>query len=224
MFVSLCVHKHAHIRTSKCVHSHGELKRFRIDFLLTAGKNRDAGERRRKTRGRGQGKERGSESVAFSVLGRGEWAELSGRVCGQPEAVIGWNANGRLSIWEKSCAGSDGNTFNAHVVLTHWTDQNTCQVTGGGGNNKAHLIMLVPADTSHANTHAWRECKQTQLPVTTRSVSSAETNTGPDHAESVSYQNLPAHSFQETHPNMSTFSEYQLCNHHGDICFFFFFL
>lgn len=89
MFVSLCVHKHAHIRTSKCVHSHGELKRFRIDFLLTAGKNRDAGERRRKTRGRGQGKERGSESVAFSVLGRGEWAELSGRVCGQPEAVIG---------------------------------------------------------------------------------------------------------------------------------------
>lgn len=88
MFVSLCVHKHAHIRTSKCVHSHVELKRFCIDFLLTAGKNRDAGEGR-KTGGRGQGKEGGSESVAFSVLSRGEWAELSGRVCGQPEAVIG---------------------------------------------------------------------------------------------------------------------------------------
>ena len=51
--------------------------------------------------------------MAFSVLSRGEWAELSGRVCGQPEAVIGWNANGRLSIWEKSCAAQ------TETLLTH---------------------------------------------------------------------------------------------------------
>lgn len=65
------------------MHSHAELKRFHIDFLSTAGKNRGARESREEgKKGSEEGNERGreetGESVALSVFSRGEWAELWG--------------------------------------------------------------------------------------------------------------------------------------------------
>lgn len=69
----------------------------------------------------------------------------------------------------------------ARTVLTQYKPK---YLTGhrGSGKHKTHSIMMIPADTSHAKAHAGPICKQTQLPVPTHSVSSAETNNGSGHA------------------------------------------
>lgn len=215
---------HTHLYIHMC---HVELKRFCTDYLPTAGQNKETGEQGDgKTRGEKKRKQDGSEGAEKrqdSVWPWVFWTEVSGLSFG--EGV--WLTAGRHwweHKWEtfhlgKVMCSSERNAVNAHTH-THISKQthvhtvpntrhnlHTSQDTGGSGNNKTHLIILAPADTSHAKAHAWCEGKQTQLPVTTHTVSSAETNRGPGHAETLSYLLLCT----KAQPHISTFSHCHLC-------------
>lgn len=70
---------------------------------------------------------------------------------------------------------------------------------------------MVPADTSHADTHA---CKQTQLPVTMRMFPQLWQTAMP---RNLSYQNFPARLFREHKTAFGIFSAYHLCNCSTDL-------
>ena len=90
--------------------------------------------------------------MALGELNRGEWAEFRGGcvVDRRPllaETQLGDFPSGRSHVQLRR------KTLSHTHTLTH-ADLHTCQGAGGSGNNKANLIMLVPADTSHANAYA----------------------------------------------------------------------
>lgn len=188
VYITRHMHSYIHMCAQSC-RVEKVLHWFSADCWAGQRNRREREDGKRRTKEEGTEREqRRREQVWPWVF----WTEVSGPGFG--EGV--WSTGGRYwrtHKWETFHLGEvmcslDGNTVNTHThTVTRSTNLNTCQDTGGRGNNKTHLIMLVPADTSHANTHAWCECQQTRLPVTTHTVSSAETNRGPGHAETLSY-------------------------------------
>lgn len=93
--------------------------------------------------------------MALSVLNGGEWAVLRGGCVVNGKPLLAETQMGDFPSERSHVQLSYEHTRTYfHAVLTHSINLHTCQDTGGGGNNKTYLIMLVPADTSHANSHA----------------------------------------------------------------------
>lgn len=74
--------------------------------------------------------------------------------------------------------------------------------------------MLAPADTSHANTHAWRECKQTQSQHCFLSWSKHRT------WPRCQLPKLSCSFVPGTKPSITTFLEYLLCNSSGGFWYY----
>lgn len=136
------------------------------------------------------------ESVAFRVGNRGVWAGASGRVCVHRRRSL-------AEIWFGALP-SGGRHEQLRYTDTH-------AHTHAGYQLKKYLIIMVPADTSHAHTHA---CRQTQLPVTMCMFPQLWQTA---MLRNLSYQNFPARLFREHKTAFGIFSAYHLCNCSTDL-------